>query len=133
MLARQQVILEERRPEIRLILGQAALHQQVGSSKVMNEQLAHVAKTAEAGGRVSVQVLTFGSGAHAATGDGSLAILQIAQTPGLGIVHLGGIGGGVCLEDQGALASYAEVFDQLRAFAETPAQSAVLLRGLCGF
>ena len=47
-------------------------------------------------------------------------------------MHLGGIGGGVCLEGQGDLAAYAEAFDQLRAFALSPAQSALLLRGLAG-
>jgi hypothetical protein len=47
-------------------------------------------------------------------------------------VHLGGIGGGVCLEDPGDLEVYAEAFDQLRAFALSPVQSALLLRGLVG-
>ena len=79
-----------------------------------------------------MQVLPFESGAHAAAGDGSLAILQFTGTPGLGLVHLGGIGGGVCLEGQGDLAAYARVFEQLRAFALSPAQSALLLRGLAG-
>jgi hypothetical protein len=48
-------------------------------------------------------------------------------------VHLGGIAGGVCLESRSDLAAYSEVFDQLRASAGTPAQSALLLRGLAGF
>ena len=47
---------------------------------------------------------------------------------GLGVVHVGGISGGVCLEDADDLTAYAEVFDQLRAFALSPAQSALLLR-----
>jgi hypothetical protein len=36
----------------------------------------------------------------------------------------------VCLESQGDLALHARVFEQLRAFALSPAQSALLLRGL---
>jgi hypothetical protein len=47
-------------------------------------------------------------------------------------VHLGGIAGGVCLEGRGDLVAYAEAFDQLRAFALSPVQSALLLRGLAG-
>ena len=98
----------------------------------MDEQLAQLARMAGDSGTVTVQVLPFESGAHAAAGDGSLAILQFAEAPGLGLVHLGGIGGGVCLEGQDDLAAYARVFEQLRAFALSPAQSALLLRGLAG-
>jgi hypothetical protein len=79
-----------------------------------------------------VQVLPFESGAHAAADDGSLAILRFTGAPGLGLVHLGGIGGGVCLEGKDDLEAYERVFEQLQAFALSPAQSALLLRGLVG-
>jgi transcriptional regulator with XRE-family HTH domain len=39
VMARQQAILKEHKPEVRLVIGQAALHQQVGSPEVMNECL----------------------------------------------------------------------------------------------
>ena len=61
---------------------------------------------------------------------GSLAILHYPQAPGLGVVHLGGATGGTCLESTADLAAHARVFEQLRAFALSPAQSALLLRGL---
>ena len=133
VIARQKIILGEQRPDIHLVIGQAALHQQVGSAEVMNDQLRRLAEVAADSGNVTVQVLAFESGAHAAAGDGALAILQFAGTAGLGIVHLGGIAGGVCLESRSDLAAYSEAFDQLRASADTPAQSALLLRGLAGF
>ena len=98
----------------------------------MNEQLRHLACAAESSGTVTVQVLPFESGAHAAAGDGSLAILQFTGTAGLGLVHLGGIAGGVCLEGRSDLVAYATAFDLLRARAHSPAQSALLLRGLAG-
>ena len=130
VLARQQAIVEEHRPDIRLVIGQAALHQQVGSPDVMNEQLRRVAHAAENSGIITVQVLPFESGAHAALGDGAVSVLQFTGSAGLGLVHLGGIAGGVCLEGRGDLVAYVEVFDQLRAFAYSPAQSALLLCGL---
>ena len=71
-------------------------------------------------------------GAHAATAEGALDILQFAGTAGLGLVHLGGIAGGVCLEDRGDLVAYATAFDRLRSIACAPAQSALLLRDLAG-
>jgi transcriptional regulator with XRE-family HTH domain len=132
VMARQQAVLEvERRPDVHLIIGEAALHQQVGGSEVMHQQLTQAARVAGEGGAIMVQVLPFESGAHAATGDGSLALLHVTDSAmGLGVVHVGGISGGVCLEGADDLTAYAEVFDQLRAFALSPAQSALLLRGL---
>lgn len=128
--ARQQAVLREHDPDIHLVIGEAALHQQVGGARVMNEQIRALAEVVADSGRITVQVLPFESGAHAAAGDGSLAILQFADAPNLGLVHLGGINGGVCLEGRDDLGTYMGVFEQLRAFAYTPAQSALLLRGL---
>ena len=48
----------------------------------MNEQLAPLAEVAADNGNVTVQVLAFESGAHAAAGDGSLAILQFTDAAG---------------------------------------------------
>lgn len=133
VLTRQLAVLEaERRADIHLIIGEAALHQQVGGSEVMHQQLCQVARVAGDSGAVTVQILPFESGAHAAAGDGSLALLHVTEALGLGVVHLGGVGGGVCVEGADALGVYAEVFDQLRAFALSSAQSARLLRGLVG-
>ena len=84
-------------------------------------------------GSVTVQVLPFDSGAHAAAGEGSVSILQFDQTPGLGLVHMGGIGGGVCLEGQDDLGAYARAFDRLRGYALSPERSAMLLRDRAGF
>lgn len=129
-LRQQAIFLAERVPDIHLIIGEAALRQQVGGSEVMRQQLGHLARVAADNDAVTVQVLEFESGAHAATGDGSLAHARVADAPRLGVVHLGGVGGGVCLENGESLAAYADAFDQLRAFALSPAQSASLLRGL---
>ena len=132
-LRQQAIFLAEPAPRIHLVVGEAALHQQVGGSEVMHQQLSHLARVANDNRAVTLQVLEFESGAHAATGDGSLALLHVTEAAlGLGVVHLGGISGGVCLEGATDLTAYAEVFDQLRAFALSPAQSAVLLQGLAG-
>jgi transcriptional regulator with XRE-family HTH domain len=131
VLVRQQAVLGEGWRAVRVVIGEAALHQRVGSEAVMDEQLARLADAADSGA-VTVQVLPFESGAHAAAGDGSLAILQFIEAPEMGIVHVGGIGGGVCLEGGDDLAAYARVFEQLRAFALSPVQSALLLRGMAG-
>ena len=128
VLARQKAILGERKPDIHVIIGEAALRQEVGGPEVMEGQLGLLAGISGDSSTVTVQILPFSSGAHAAAGVGSLAMLGFDEVPGLGIVHLGGASGGVCLESQADLAVHARVFEQLRTFALSPAQSALLLR-----
>lgn len=130
MLARQKAILGDRKPDIHVVIGEAALRQEVGGPEVMESQLGLLSGICGDSGMITVQVLPFASGAHAAAGIGSLALLQFAEAPGLGIVHVGGVAGGVCLESQTDLAIHARVFEQLRAFALSPAESALHLRGL---
>jgi len=139
VMARQDAILGERKPgvypdappaRVDLIIGQAGLHQQVGDAEVMGEQLSKLARVAGDGAGVTVQVLPSDCGAHAAAGDGSLEIVQFTGAEELGAVHLGGIGGGVCLEEQRDIAIYREAWEQLRMRALSPAQSALLLRRL---
>ena len=132
VLARQHAILSEHRLDVHLVIGQAALHQQAGDAAVMGAQLRRLAEAASDSGTVTVQVLPFEVGPHAAAAEGSLGILQFTGTAGLGLVHLGGIAGGACLEGRGDLVAYATAFDRLRTHAHTPAQSALLLRGLAG-
>lgn len=128
-LARQKAVLGERKPDIRVIIGEAALNQEVGGPTVMEGQLGLLAGVSGDSGTISVQILPFSSGAHAAAGVGSLTILQFPEAPGLGVAHLGGADGGVCLEGQADLATYARVFEQLAVSALGPAQSALMLRG----
>jgi transcriptional regulator with XRE-family HTH domain len=132
VMARQQAVLSEHRPDVRLVIGQAALRQQVGSPEVMGAQLRSLAEAARDSGTVTLQILPFEAGPNPAAAEGSLSILQFTGTSGLGLVHLGGIAGGVCLEGRGDLVAYATAFDQLRARAQSPARSALFLRGLAG-
>jgi transcriptional regulator with XRE-family HTH domain len=130
--ARRWAILEDGCADVNLIIGQAALHQQVGSAAVMDEQMTALAEAAGYNGSVTVQVLPFDAGAHAAAGDGSLSILQFAGIPGMGVAHLGGISGGVCLESHDDVGACAGAFEQLRVFALGSKRSELLLRGLAG-
>jgi transcriptional regulator with XRE-family HTH domain len=129
-LARQRAVLGERKPDVTMVIGEAALRQAIGTAAVMRAQLASLARIARDSGRLTVQVLPSGSGAHAAAGIGSMSILQFADAPGLGVVHLTGVAGGVCLDGTAELAAYGHAFEQLRAFALQPAASARLLQEL---
>ncbi len=134
-LARQRAVFAERGPRLEFVIGEAALHQVVGGAGVMRPQLTRLAALAgESAGAlspgVSLQVLPFADGACAVAGCGSMAILRFADTPGMGVVHLPALSGGVSLDDRAEVARYTRAFAQLRATALTPAASARLLRAM---
>jgi len=142
-LARQRVVLAERSPRLEFVITEGALHQVVGGPDVMRPQLARLASLAAGAGtagatgatgpNISLQVLPFEAGAHAAAGCGSMAILRFADAPGLGVIHLAALSGGgagVGLEAAEDVARYIRTFARLRAAALTPAVSARLLRDM---
>jgi transcriptional regulator with XRE-family HTH domain len=125
---RQAVLSGSRR--LSVILGEAALHQVVGSEDVLAAQIGHLARLSEGAPALTLQVLPFSAGAHAGVGSGSLAILRFPDAPSLGVVYLEALSGGVYLESQVDVARYIRAFALLRAAALSPADSARLLRGL---
>jgi len=128
--ARQEAVLGEPEPGVDVIIGEAALRQQVGGPAVMHGQLETLARISGHSAACTVQILPFSCGAHPAADVGSLAILQFSDEPELGVVHLGGAGGGVFLDSLADLSAYARMLEQLRALALSPARSALLLREL---
>jgi transcriptional regulator with XRE-family HTH domain len=130
VLARQQVILAERQPTVHAVIGEGALRQMVGGSHVMRSQLARLAHAATDDPQVTIRVLPFTAGANAALGIGSPTLLRFFGAPGIGVVHLAGLVGGVCLEDPAAIAAYLGALTHVQASALTPAESAQLIRNL---
>jgi transcriptional regulator with XRE-family HTH domain len=130
MLTRQQLILGDRRPELAVIIGEAALHQVVGGTEIMRAQLTHLAEMSDTNPQITIQVLPFAGGAHPASGSGPLSILRFADAPSLGVVHLPGPCGGIILDSPPDVASHARVFTLLSASALTPVATAQLLRDM---
>lgn len=133
-LNRQRIVLGERRPRFDAVLGEGIVHQSVGGAGLMRAQLGALAAVAGAAedpdAAVTVRILPFAAGAHAAAGVGAMTILRFAETPNLGVIHLAALSGGVSLDGQENVAVYTRAFAQLRAAALTPAASARLLRKL---
>ena len=125
--ARRQAVLGGGR-RIAVVLGEGALHQAVGGAGVLADQISHLVKLSAECPAITIQVLPFSAGAHAAAGAGSLAILRFPDAPSLGVVHLGPVSGGVYLESQADVARYVRAFVLLRASALSPADSDRLLR-----
>src|ERR1035437_4041474 len=130
MLTRQQLILAERRPELAVVIGEAALHQVVGDTEVMRAQLTRLAEMSATCPQITLQVLPFATGAHPAGASGPLSILRFADAPSLGVVHLPGPNGGIILDSPPAVASHTRAFTLLRASALTPAATTQLFRDM---
>jgi transcriptional regulator with XRE-family HTH domain len=145
-LSRQRIVLGAKSPVLEVVITEGALRQAVGGPRVMRAQLGWLADVADAGrvtglpdgdgsnrdgsALVSLQVLPFAAGAHAAAGCGPMTILRFAKNQGVGVVHLAGLSGGVSLEDAAEVARYLRTFAQLRSAALAPAASARLLRAI---
>jgi transcriptional regulator with XRE-family HTH domain len=126
---RRQAVLSNSRP-IGVVLGEGALHQAVGGTDVLAGQISHLVKLNAEYPAITIQVMPFSAGAHAAVGGGSLAILRFPDAPSLGVVCLDAPSGGVYLESQTDVARYVRAFALLRASALSPADSDRLLRSL---
>lgn len=127
-LVRQEAVLSESQPEVVVIIGEAALRQAVGGYQVMHSQLASLADVRSRFSRVSIQVLPFARGAHAAGAAGSFTVLRYPEAPDLGVVHLPGVAGGAFLEDRESVTAYTTAFGQLQTSALTPTASNQLIR-----
>jgi transcriptional regulator with XRE-family HTH domain len=110
------------------VIGEGALRQQVGGPEVMAAQLARLGELADEYPNVTLQVLPFAAGAHAAAASASLAILRFPDAPSLGVVYLEALTGGVYLESQQDVARYIRAFALLRSSALTAAETTRLLR-----
>jgi transcriptional regulator with XRE-family HTH domain len=127
-LTRQDIVLGEPRPEIAVVIGEAALRHMPGGPTVKRAQLAALASANSRFPEVRTQVLLSENEAHVARGAGSFTILRYAQVPNLEMVYLRGISGGTFVEDQREIAAYESAFQQLTASALTPDASATLIK-----
>jgi transcriptional regulator with XRE-family HTH domain len=142
---RQHIVLFDQAASLDVVITEGALRQTVGPLRVMREQLAWLASVAETGlvdgladnakakGRrssVSLRVLPFTAGAHAAAGCGSMALLRFAETKDIGVIHLAALNGGIDLEGREELARYQRTFAQLRSAALSSSRSAHLIRAI---
>jgi len=129
-MRRQAFVRVSAERRLSVIIGEGALRQAVGGPGVMAGQISHLVRLIDDLSGLTVQVLPFSAGAYAAAGSASLAILRFPEPPGLGVVYLDALAGGVYLESQDDVARYLRAFALLRAAALSPPDSARLLSDL---
>ncbi|WP_329410330.1 helix-turn-helix domain-containing protein [Streptomyces sp. NBC_00704] len=113
-MKRQELLDREEPPHLWCVIDEAALRRRVGGRDVMREQLHHLLAASQRP-HVTVQVLPFSKGAHAAA-VGSFAVLR-GPSRELDVVYVDLIGGGLFMEKPPELERYRLAFEYLSAQA----------------
>jgi hypothetical protein len=113
-------------PQVNCIINESVLRRTVGGNEVMHEQIEMLAKERDPA-NVTVQVLSFNSGAHPAMA-GPFQILTFHDPGDLGIVHLETALTAMTLEQPEELRRYDEIWGSLQARALSPEDSRVMMR-----
>ena len=126
-LAQQHVLTRDQHPlPFWAVLSEGALRQMVGGRDVMRAQLRHFVDIGDRQRNVSLQVLPFAAGAHAAT-SGPFVIITFPGAPDLAVVYLEGHTGGIYLDGEDEVARYTLAFEHLRATALSTAATVSLI------
>lgn len=123
-MKRQELLERPEPPHIWAVIDEAVIRRAVGGRDTMRAQLRHLLEQASRP-HVTVQILPFEAGAHAAA-VGSFVVLR-GPAPELDVVYVDIIGGGLFMEKPAELARYKLAFEYLRAQALGIERSAALL------
>ncbi|MFE9972059.1 helix-turn-helix domain-containing protein [Streptomyces hirsutus] len=123
-MKRQELLDRQEPPHIWCVIDEAALRRQVGGREVIRRQLEHLLAMTQRP-HITVQVLPFARGAHAAA-VGSFAVLR-GQAPELDVVYVDLLGGGLFMEKPQELERYRLAFEYLSAQALDLESSADLI------
>jgi Domain of unknown function (DUF5753) len=122
-MRRQQVLEKGNRPRYRVLMDEAVLRRRVGGSPIMAAQLDKILE-AEHEGQVTVQVVPFGLGGHAAQ-DSNFILFEFEEsTP---VVFVEGLTGNQYFTKPDQIARYREALEYLRDLALSPRDSIQLV------
>jgi transcriptional regulator with XRE-family HTH domain len=127
-MTRQKMLTEPGAPQLWAVLDEAALSRPFGAPHVMRAQLEHLLE-ATALPNVTVQVLPFRLGSHAAAG-GAFTILRFAEPDLPDIVYLEQLNSAVYMDKRSEVEDYLAVMERVSVQAETPVRSKDTLRRL---
>lgn len=109
LTARQELVFEDSRARLHVVVDEAALHRRIGSRRVMQRQLQHLAQVSRLS-QVDLSVLPFTAGAHLATTTG-FTLLSFPDDTDL--VRTEGSAARGLEEAVEEVAPYQDCFDQL--------------------
>jgi hypothetical protein len=121
-LKRQDLLTGPKPPQVWSIIDEGALRRPVGGRAVMRGQLNRLIEAAEMR-RVTIQVVPFSHGGHAAAG-GSFTVLRFSEDDVPDVVYIEQLTSALYLDKREDVDHYLEVMNQLSTEALTPAQTA---------
>jgi hypothetical protein len=122
---RQEILTRSGGPTLWAVLDEAVLHRPIGGIDVLRAQLGHLVDVS-AQPNVTIQVLPFSAGGHAAVGS-SFTMLRFAEPELPDIVYLEQLTSALYLDKQQELETYRQVMDRLSVQAEPPERSRQML------
>ena len=125
-MARQQILRRPAPPHVWTVIDETALRRPIGSRTTMRLQLGHLIEIAELP-HVSVQVMPFSTGGHAAAG-GPITLLRFPEGQLPDIVYLEQLISAVYVDKPNDVAAYWRVLNHLGMQAEQPTATADILR-----
>lgn len=125
-MARQELLTSSDGLQLWLVLNEAVLRRLVGGRAIMQEQLVRLLEATNLPS-VTLQVLPFNSGAHAAM-DGNFTILGFPDSSDPNVVYVEYATGALYLEKRPEVERYRLIFDHLRAAALSVDASRALIR-----
>jgi transcriptional regulator with XRE-family HTH domain len=125
-MQRQRLLDQDPPLDLWLILDEGAIRRNIGGPAVMRPQLEHLIQ-ASRWSNVTLQVLAFGSGAHAGL-TGPFSILEFPERSDEDVAYTESVGGMIYMEKDREVRLCAEAFDRMRAAALSPAASVELIQ-----
>ncbi|MFD0748112.1 helix-turn-helix domain-containing protein [Phytohabitans flavus] len=129
-MRRQKEVLERPdRPDVDVVLGEAALHRQTGGPEVLREQLLHLAEMGRLP-RVTIHVLPFTVGDYAP--QGPFVILHFPDEDDSDVVYLEGVLAQDVLDRPADVAAYRQTFERMREMSLDPHKSLAKITKVAG-
>ncbi|MBA0052327.1 XRE family transcriptional regulator [Streptomyces sp. AJS327] len=125
---RQRVLYDAQGPRFWAVVDEAALRRPVGGPETMRAQLRHLIAACSLP-RVSLQVIPFDAGAHAAAG-GPITLVRLPGDDLPDVVYLEQLIGGHYPDDADDIEYYRQVIDYLVTAARPPEETPGILRRL---
>lgn len=125
-MRRQREWRERRAPHLWAIVAESALRSLVGGPEVMREQLQSVLELSEEQDMLTLQVLPFSTGAHAAMEISAFTLLDVTDA-GLSTVYLEGPTADIFMDDPQDVTTYRRSFEHLRKAALNSPDSRALI------
>lgn len=127
-IERQKMLHQPDSPQLWAVIDEAVLTRPVGSPDVMRAQFEYLLELGAAP-NITLQVLPFQSGVHAASG-GSFTILRFAESDLPDVVYLEQLTSAVYLDKRSDVENYLTIMEQVSVQAAPPSESAALIRRL---